>query len=103
MNSSGTGAEPNVQVSAARDVEYELSRLLRRSRIRGMRSVAQLHPELEFGDYLMLVAVQETHDQDRGGVRASELAETACVHKSTVSRSLSVLERLALVERVPDP
>lgn len=85
------------------DVEYEIIRLLRRSRARGMRMVDQIHPDLEYADYLILIAVHESHDPGRAGVRGSELAETVGVHKSTVSRALSSLARLGLVERVPDP
>ncbi|MGH3423850.1 MAG: MarR family winged helix-turn-helix transcriptional regulator [Nocardioidaceae bacterium] len=85
------------------DVEYELTRLLRRSRVRGMRTVEQIHPDLDFASYLLMVAIYESQDPVRAGVRGSELAGTFGVHKSTISRGLSSLERLGLVERVPDP
>lgn len=85
------------------DVEYELTRLLRRSRVLGMRTVEQIHPELDFTSYLLMVAIYESQDYERAGVRGSELAEAFGVHKSTISRGLSTLEGLGLVERVPDP
>lgn len=87
----------------AHDVEYEITRMLRRSRVRGLRSVAELHPELEFGNYLLLLAVHDAAEAQPDGVRATDLAETFGVHKSTVSRGLASLEQLGLVERVPDP
>lgn len=85
------------------DVEYEITRMLRRSRVRSLRTVAEVHPELEFGNYLLLLAVDDAFEADSGGVRATDLAETFGVHKSTVSRGLASLEQLKLVERVPDP
>lgn len=87
----------------SRDVEYELVRLLRRSRVRGMQLVTQVHPGLDYASYLLLVAIGETTVPDRAGVRGSELADSFGVHKSTISRGLSTLEGLGLVERVPDP
>lgn len=68
-----------------------------------MRLVTEIHPELDFASYLLLVAIYESSDPERQGVRGSELAETFGVHKSTVSRGLAALEKLELVQRVPDP
>lgn len=85
------------------DVEYEITRMLRRSRVRSLRTVAEVHPELEFGNYLLLLAVDDASDAQSDGVRATDLAETFGVHKSTVSRGLASLEQHGLVERVPDP
>lgn len=87
----------------AHDVEYEITRLLRRSRVRGLQTVTKIHPDLEFGSYLLLLAVMDAYDTQAEGVRATELAEAFAVHKSTVSRGLAHLEELGLVERLPDP
>lgn len=80
------------------DVDYELTRLLRRSRVRGLKRAAELHESLDFTSYLLLMAI---HDDD--GLHGSDLAESFGVHKSTISRSISTLEKLGLVERVADP
>ncbi|KHL11241.1 UNVERIFIED_CONTAM: hypothetical protein LK11_43950 [Mumia flava] len=84
------------------DVEYQIARLLRRSRMRGMESIGQVHPELDFAAYLLLLAVNDANE-GRDGVRGTELADAVGVHKSTVSRGLSQLHRLGLVEREIDP
>jgi len=81
------------------DVDYELTRLLRRSRARGLRLAAELDQSLDFTSYLVLMAIYDRRD----GVRGADLAESFGVHKSTISRSISTLERLGFVERVPDP
>lgn len=81
------------------DVDYELTRLLRRSRVRGLKLAAELDESLDFTSYLLLMAIYDNDD----GVHGSDLAESFGVHKSTISRSISTLERLGLVERVADP
>lgn len=87
----------------AHDVEYEITRMLRRSRVRSLRTVSEIHPDLEFGNYLLLLAIDDARGSGNDGVRATELAETFGVHKSTVSRGLAALEQLGLVGRLPDP
>ncbi|MDO9379961.1 MAG: MarR family transcriptional regulator [Nocardioidaceae bacterium] len=89
--------------AADHDVEYELVRLMRRSRIRSMQLVTEIHPDLDYASYLMLIAVSESTDASGTGVRGSDLADSIGVHKSTISRGLASLEKLHLVERVPDP
>lgn len=93
----------SAEFPVGRDVDYELTRLLRRSRIRAMRAVVEIHPDLDFASYLLMLAIYESHDPGRAGVRGSELADVAGVHKSTISRGLATLERLGLADRVPDP
>ncbi|MFY0405538.1 MarR family winged helix-turn-helix transcriptional regulator [Solicola sp. PLA-1-18] len=90
-------------ITVEHDVEYELVRLMRRSRIRSMQLVTQIHPDLDYASYLMLIAVSESTDETGVGVRGSDLADSIGVHKSTISRGLATLEKLHLVERVPDP
>lgn len=81
------------------DVDHELTRLLRRSRARGLKIAAEVHESLDLTSYLLLMAIAD----NGSGVRGSDLAGSFAVHKSTISRSIATLEKLGLVERVPDP
>ena len=81
------------------DVDYELTRLLRRSRARGLKLAAELDESLDLTSYLLLMAIYDNGD----GLHGSDLAESFGVHKSTISRSISTLQKLGLVERVADP
>lgn len=81
------------------DVDYELTRLLRRARARGLKLAAELDETLDFTSYLLLMAIYDNVE----GVRGSDLAESFGVHKSTISRSISTLEKLGFIERVVDP
>ena len=80
------------------DVEYQLTRLVRRVRARSLRRLGEIHPSLDYTGLVLLLAID-----DADGVRAAELAESMGVHKSTVSRTVASLERLGLVERAPHP
>ena len=80
------------------DVDYELTRFVRRVRARSMRSIGSIHPSLDYGSFMFLIAICDAKD----GIRGSELAEDLGVHKSTASRAISTLERIGLVSRVPD-
>ena len=81
------------------DVDFELTRLVRRVRARGIRSLNEIHPKLDYGTFTFLLAICDAPD----GIRGSEIAEGLGVHKSTASRAVATLERLGLVDRVPDP
>ncbi len=81
------------------DVDYQLTRLVRQVRARSLRNLADIHPRLDYSTFILLLAVVDAPE----GARASELAEAMRVHKSTVSRAVSALERMGLVERRPDP
>ncbi|KAA1419935.1 MarR family transcriptional regulator [Mumia zhuanghuii] len=96
-----TPQQPSSDVD--QDVEYEITRLLRRSRLRGLGTISHIHPDLDFASYLLLIAIVDARPGLAQGIRGSDLAETISVHKSTVSRSVAQLERLGLVERDPDP
>lgn len=87
------------ELPADLNVDYELTRFVRRVRVRSLRSVEQIHPKLDYGSFLFLTAIADAPD----GIRGSELAEGLGVHKSTASRGIAVLERLGLVSRIPDP
>jgi DNA-binding MarR family transcriptional regulator len=81
------------------DVDFELTRFVRRVRARSMRHLDEIHPKLDYGTFTFLLAICDAPD----GIRGSELAEVLGVHKSTASRAVATLERLDLVNRVPDP
>jgi DNA-binding MarR family transcriptional regulator len=81
------------------DVEYELTRFIRRVRARALRQLPEIHPSIDYGMFLFLTAICDAPD----GIRGSELAEDLGVHKSTASRAVASLEKLGLVSRVADP
>ena len=81
------------------DVDFELTRFVRRVRARSLRHLADIHPKLDYGTFTFLLAICDAPD----GIRGSELAGGLGVHKSTASRAVATLERLGLVTRVPDP
>ncbi|MFD0023067.1 MarR family winged helix-turn-helix transcriptional regulator [Streptomyces sp. NPDC058382] len=75
-------------------IQRELTAFARRARA----AAARLHPELPLVSYTLLA-----HIDDRQGCRATDLASHYMLDKSTVSRQVSTLEKLGLVERHPDP
>lgn len=81
------------------DVDHELTRLMRRHRARALKRATDVDESLDLTSYLLLTAIYDHGD----GVRGSDLAEMFAVHKSTISRSITALERLGLVERLADP
>lgn len=81
------------------DVDRQLTRLLIGARARTLTLIAQIDPNLEYGGYLVLLCICERAD----GIRSKELAEAMGLHKSTISRAVSSLEKLGLVERRTDP
>jgi DNA-binding MarR family transcriptional regulator len=84
-------------------LERELTRLMRRARAASARIAADVHPDLDAAAYAVLVAIVDLAAASSGGVHAGLVAETVGLHKSTMSRNLGQLERLGLIERVPDP
>ena len=84
------------------DLEFELTRLARRSRSNQARIAAEVHPDLDVAGYAVLVTIRDLGGDGNPG-RATEIGEFLGLHKSTMSRNLSTLERLGLVERLPDP
>ena len=81
------------------DVDYELVRFVRRARAYAMGQLSEIHPDLDYNTFVLLLAIRDTS----GGVQASDLAEEMRVHKSTVSRAVGTMERLGLIERVTHP
>jgi DNA-binding MarR family transcriptional regulator len=87
------------ELPADLDVDFELTRFVRRVRSRSLRSIGEIHPKLDYGTFTFLLAICDAPE----GIRGSELAEGLGVHKSTASRAVATLERLNLVNRIPDP
>ena len=79
-------------------LEREIGLLLRRSRAISARLARELHPELDGAAYGLLALLQDT-----GPLRASELVTRLGLDKSTVSRQISSLVDLGLVDRAADP
>ncbi|MCM2412973.1 MarR family winged helix-turn-helix transcriptional regulator [Streptomyces sp. RKAG290] len=75
-------------------IQRELTAFARRARA----TAAHLHPELPLVSYTLLA-----HIDEQQGCRATDLAAHYMLDKSTVSRQVSGLEKLGLVERHPDP
>lgn len=85
------------------DVEQELSILLRRSRSASMQLARRVHPEMDAAGYALVSQIELGTSSGRAGVRASEVAQALGLDKSTVSRGLTHLESLGLIERISDP
>jgi DNA-binding MarR family transcriptional regulator len=79
-------------------LEREIGLLLRRSRAISARLAAELHPDLDGAAYGLLALLQDT-----GPLRASDLVARLGLDKSTVSRQISSLVALGLVDRSADP
>jgi DNA-binding MarR family transcriptional regulator len=79
-------------------LEREIGLLLRRSRAMSARLAGELHPDLDGAAYGLLALLQ-----DAGPLRASDLVARLGLDKSTVSRQVSSLVALGLVDRAADP
>lgn len=84
-------------------VERELTRLLRRARVTSGAIAAEVHPDLDFASYTVLITVLDLQEVLPGAVRAADVGDRLRLHKSTMSRNITVLERLGLIERLPLP
>ena len=97
--SAGGGADAPVdQHGAFVRLEREIGLLLRRSRAISTRLAGQLHPDLDGAAYGLLALLE-----DAGPLRASDLVIRLGLDKSTVSRQVSTLVELGLVDRAADP
>jgi DNA-binding MarR family transcriptional regulator len=79
-------------------LEREIGLLLRRSRAISARLAGELHADLDGAAYGLLALLQ-----DAGPLRASDLVTRLGLDKSTVSRQISSLVALGLVDRAADP
>ena len=92
-----TGTEDRRDV-ALRSIEREVGALIRRvRRVIGERARA-VHPDLQPSAYLILSYLHEEDD-----VRSTRLVENFGIDKGAISRQISSLVDLGLVERQPDP
>ena len=83
-------------------IEQELSALFRRSRSASLRLARRVHPEMDAAGYALISQI-EMGTGNSAGVRASDVAQVLGLDKSTVSRGITQLENLGLIERVGDP
>ena len=79
-------------------LEREIALLLRRSRAIQGRLAGELHQDLDGAAYGMLVLLD-----DAGPLRASDVVARLGLDKSTVSRQVTSLVALGLVDRSADP
>jgi DNA-binding MarR family transcriptional regulator len=79
-------------------LEREIGLLLRRARAISARLAGELHPDLESAAYGLLALLEDT-----GPLRAGDLVARLGLDKSTVSRQVSHLVDLGLVDRAADP
>lgn len=95
------GGQPAADDRMAREMdalEREITVFHRRSRASAGEMARQVHPDLEWAAYGLLVRLAEV-----GAERATDLATYFGVGKATMSRQLRALEELGLVSREPDP
>ena len=91
------GAADQADQAFAR-VEQYLGTMFARARASAAVAARQIHPELGTGAYPILLRIWET-----GGARITDLATHFAVGKPTMSRQVTSLERLGLVQRDVDP
>lgn len=100
--SSATTPAPQPDAAATDDafaaLEREVRVLLRRAASAGSAMARRVHPELEASAYPILAQVAAAP-----GTRGSDLASHFGVGRATVSRQLSRLAELGLVQREVDP
>ncbi len=94
----GTAAPVLGEDEAFTALEQELCVILRRARAMSTEMSREVHPDLDTEAYGLLMGI---HDFSRA--RASELALHFGLGKATVSRQLTELAELGLIEREPDP
>lgn len=81
-----------------RTLEHEVGVMIRRvRRVIGVRA-QMVHPDLQPASYLLLASIAES-----GPVRASALAELHDTDKGAISRQVSHLLDLQLLQKVQDP
>lgn len=85
------------------DIEQQLSALFRRSRSASLRLARRVHPDMDAAGYALISQIEPGTSNGGAGVRASDVAQALGLDKSTVSRGITQLESLGLIERVGDP
>ena len=84
------------------EIEQQLSALFRRARSASMMMARRVHPDMDAAGYALISQIEFAGGAGTG-VRASEVAQALGLDKSTVSRGITQLETLGLIERVGDP
>jgi DNA-binding MarR family transcriptional regulator len=92
------GPPPGSGREAFSRLEREIALLLRRARVISERLAGELHPDLDGSAYGLLSLLQ-----DLGPLRAGDLVARLGQDKSTVSRQVTKLVELGLVDRTVDP
>ncbi|MFC0625159.1 MarR family winged helix-turn-helix transcriptional regulator [Kribbella deserti] len=100
---SAAGAVAGESAELVGLIEQELSLLLRRSRSTSMSLARKVHPDMDAAGYALVSQIDLGTASGRAGVRASDVALALGLDKSTVSRGITQLEGLGLVERISDP
>jgi DNA-binding MarR family transcriptional regulator len=98
MTGAPDPARPAPEKEAFGRLEREIALLLRRARVISERLAAELHPDLDGSAYGLLALLQ-----DLGPLRAGDLVARLGQDKSTVSRQVTKLVELGLVDRTADP
>lgn len=98
MNETDPSPVPEAPGDAIEQLEQQLSMLWRRSRSISHRVARDVHPDMEPAAYGLLVILQS-----EGAMRLTELAANIGVGKPSVSRQVTLLERLGLVRKQADP
>jgi DNA-binding MarR family transcriptional regulator len=106
MDTAGDGSRagpvgdtgPSDHEAQVERLEQQVSLLMRRGRSTARRFAERIHPDVDAGDYAVLLAIAQS-----GPLRLVDLAEEFGLDKSTMSRQVSALVRLGLVDRTPDP
>lgn len=102
VSTAGGRADGSTSDGATSDAVSELERqlgvLMRRARAASATVATTVHPDLDPAAYGLLVRLSEV-----GAERMTDLAGFLGVGKPTVSRQLSALVDMGMVERVVDP
>ncbi|GAA0616401.1 MarR family transcriptional regulator [Kribbella sandramycini] len=98
---TGTTPEQATEPLVA-EIEQQLSALFRRARSASMMMARRVHPEMDSAGYALISQIEFAGGAG-AGVRASDVAQALGLDKSTVSRGITQLETLGLIERVGDP
>ncbi|MEU4291554.1 MarR family winged helix-turn-helix transcriptional regulator [Kribbella sp. NPDC026596] len=101
--SSPVTDRPEQSEQLVADIEQELSALFRRSRSASLRLARRVHPDIDAAGYALISQIELGTPSGGAGVRASDVAQALGLDKSTVSRGITQLESLGLIERVGDP
>ncbi|GAA1344583.1 MarR family winged helix-turn-helix transcriptional regulator [Arthrobacter roseus] len=98
MTEQGVNVAEGAADAAIKALEEQLSILWRRARSNSHKVARRVHPDMEPAAYGLLVILQRT-----GGMRLTDLATNVGIGKPSVSRQITMLEQLGLVQKTADP